>query len=84
MRVVDESPSTLYSVESKYRLYANIAAANQHKLNSINQRKEPRHEKEHVKIVMQPSFRDVGQTYAKWQTLEKHENKRKVYDSKRV
>ena len=33
-----------------------------HKLNFINQRNEPHHEKEHVKLVTQPSFRAVGST----------------------
>ena len=30
---------------------------------------------------MQPSFRAVGQTHAEWQTFEKPENKRQMYDS---
>ena len=33
-----------------YRPIRKMAAANQHKLNFINQRNEPHHEKEHVKI----------------------------------
>ena len=32
------------------RLYAKIMAANSNKLNFINQRNEPHHKKEHVKI----------------------------------
>ena len=31
------------------------------------------------KLVMQPSFRAVGQTHAEWQTFEKPENKRQMY-----
>ena len=33
------------------------------------------------KLVMQPSFRAVGQTHAEWQTFEKPENKRQMYGS---
>ena len=33
------------------------------------------------KLVMQPSFRAVGQTYAKWQTFENPENKRQMCGS---
>ena len=32
-------------------------------------------------LVIQPSFRAVGQTHAEWQTFEKPENKRQMYDS---
>ena len=40
----------------------------------VNQRNEPHHEKEHVKI--QPSFRAVGQKLVEWQIFEKSKNKR--------
>ena len=33
------------------------------------------------KLVMQPSFRAVGQTHVKWYTFEKPENKRQMYIS---
>ena len=33
------------------------------------------------KLVMQPSFRAVGQTHAEWQTFEEPENKRQMYGS---
>ena len=33
------------------------------------------------KLVMQPSFRAVGQTHAEWQTFEKPKNKRQMYGS---
>ena len=33
------------------------------------------------KLVMQPSFRAVGQTHAEWSTFEKPENKRRMYGS---
>ena len=33
------------------------------------------------KLVMQPSFRAVGQKAAEWQTFEKQENKRQMYSS---
>ena len=33
------------------------------------------------KLVIQPSFRAVGQTHTEWQTLEKPENKRQMYGS---
>ena len=33
------------------------------------------------KLVMQPSFRAVGQTHVEWQTFEKPENKRQTYGS---
>ena len=39
-----------------YRSYANMVAANLHKLNFINQRSEPHHEKEHVKISNAAKF----------------------------
>ena len=44
---------------------------------------DPHHEKEHVKIRVQPSFRAVGQTHVKlkWQTFGKPENKRQMYGS---
>ena len=32
-------------------------------------------------IVIQPSFRAVGQTHAEWQTFEKPENERQMYGS---
>ena len=47
-------------------LMHNMAATNLHKLIFIKQRNEPHHEKIMSKLVMQPSFRAVGQTQAKW------------------
>ena len=31
------------------------------------------------KLVIQPSFRAVGQTHAEWQTFEELENERQMY-----
>ena len=65
-----------------YRPYANMAAANLHKLNFINQRNEPLTRKSMSKLVIQRSFRAVGQlTHVEWQTFEKPENKRQMYGS---
>ena len=50
-------------------------------LNFINQRNEPITRKSMSKLVMQPSFRAEGQTHVKWQTFEKPENKRNVWQS---
>ena len=64
-----------------YLSYANMAAANEHKLNFINQRNYPIMRKGMSKLAMQPSFRAVGQTHAEWQTFEKLEYKREMYGS---
>ena len=37
--------------------------------------------REHVKLVMQPSFRAVGQKATEWQAFELLENKRQMYGS---
>ena len=34
------------------------------------------------KLVTKPSFSKLGQRHAEWQTFEKPENKRQMYDSK--
>ena len=46
----------------KWRLLISI------NLISLDQRNEPHHKKEPVKSVIQPRFRDVGQTHTEWQT----------------
>ena len=56
-----------------------MAAANSHKLSFVNQRNEPHHEDEHVEIS--DSFRAVGQKHTEWQTFEKPENIRHVWQS---
>ena len=54
-------------------------------INYISSTKEmnPIMRKSMSKLVMQPSFRAVGQTHMEWQTFEKPENKRQMYGSQR-
>ena len=52
-------------------------------INSISSTEEmnPITRKSMLKLVMQPSFRAVGQTHAEWQTFEKPENKKQIHGS---
>ena len=52
-------------------------------INWISSTKEMNHitRKSMSKLVMQPSFRAVNQTHAEWQTFEKPENNRNVWQS---
>ena len=59
-----------------YRPIRKMAAANQHKLNFINQRNEPHHKKEHVKISSAAKFRAVGQKAAD----DRHLKNRRIRD----
>ena len=65
--------------QGPYRSYANMAADNQHKLNFINQRNEPYHEKEHVKISKTAKFQSCRPDTRRM--VKKNENKRQMYDS---
>ena len=58
-----------------------MAATDQHKINFIRQAYEPLHEQEHTKINHMAKFQRCSQamqTHAKWQALEKPENKRQM------
>ena len=49
---------------------------------SLTKEMNPITRKSMSKLVMQPSFRAVGQTHTKWKTFEKPKNKRHMYGSR--